>query len=95
MLREAQRASAMGRSDERDSPFFRLGVMMERLVLDPATALECEPVELGLAIQRCRACECDVVCGNWLARTAARIEAPPVFCPNADLFARLRVGCLF
>lgn len=75
--------------EEFDRPFPRLGEMMERLALDPVVALQCAPATLGNAIQRCQACRADMPCGEWLGRAAARIEAPPTFCPNAELFAQL------
>ena len=77
-------------SDEYDRPFLRLGEIMKRLALDPVAALQREPASLGAAIQRCQACQADAVCGDWLARAAARLQAPPMFCPNAEVFLTSR-----
>lgn len=79
-------------SEEYDRPFPRLGEMMERLALDPVAALQSEPAALGAAIQRCQACPADSICGDWLARAAAKIKSAPAFCPNADAFPALREG---
>jgi Family of unknown function (DUF6455) len=86
--------------DEFDRPFSRLGEMMERLGLDPIAALQCEAAALAPAIYRCRTCESDTVCRDWLARSAATVEAPPAFCPNSGLLTDVRgkrppadIGC--
>lgn len=86
--------------DEFDRPFSRLGEMMEHLGLDPIVALQCEAAVLGSAICRCRTCESDTVCRDWLAQAAPPIGAPPAFCPNSELLTELRgkrppadVGC--
>ena len=88
----------MDQRDDFDLPFPMLGEMMQRLGLDPLVALQCEPQAFGLAVQRCQACRC-AYCRDWLA-PAGTVQAPPVFCPNADLLARLRgrrppadIGC--
>jgi hypothetical protein len=81
----------MSPSDEFDRPFPRLGEMIERLALDPVEALRCEAAALGSAIQRCQACECDAICREWLAGSAATtVDAPPAFCPSAALLVGLR-----
>lgn len=80
----------MCRSGEFDCPHVRLPEIMEGLRLDLLVALRSEPAAFAAAIARCRTCESDTACRDWLAQAGPTIESPPAFCPGAGLLAGLQ-----
>ncbi|SLN23108.1 hypothetical protein ROJ8625_00917 [Roseivivax jejudonensis] len=45
--------------------------------------------EINDAVLACAGCSQPYACESWLAKMAAPQPAPPEYCRNADLFARL------
>lgn len=64
-----------------------LGEMMERLGVDPALT---GGAPLAAAARACRACPEGAACRRFLDAPPGPGTAPPAFCPNGGLFARLR-----
>lgn len=70
-----------------DAQARRLDDVMERLGIDPATAVRLESgTAFAEARRACIDCPQDRKCAAWLDASII-LEAPPVFCPNAGFFA--------
>jgi len=70
-----------------------MGGMLMVLNVDPGKLCKSAPSEeVRQAITRCLACPTDDVCGRWLRDPERRKSAYHAFCPNADLFDRVRHG---
>ncbi len=68
-----------------------MSAMMERLGLDPAAAArEGGGAALAAASRRCLACGAVEECRTWLDGPAD--PKAPAFCPNGEVFERLRAG---
>lgn len=63
----------------------RLGIDLEAAVLSGEMPFD----EVSEAVLRCAGCANPGDCAHWLDRNEARAEAPPVYCRNRALLARL------
>jgi hypothetical protein len=61
--------------------------MMGRLGFDAETLARTK-LDVNSVFHACQNCLADEVCHDWLARAPKSIKGAPVFCPNAECFAR-------
>jgi hypothetical protein len=65
--------------------------MMQRLDIDPAGAiLPQSSLSYFTALHRCESCPCKQACRNWLDDKPTAVNAPPRFCPSADILFELQ-----
>jgi hypothetical protein len=82
---------AMLTFDRSDRQMKNFNAMTTRLGIDLAElSRESLGYTLVSAIRRCRGCDAGEVCRDWLARAEPQLQKAPAFCPNAQLFARVR-----
>jgi Family of unknown function (DUF6455) len=68
-----------------------MGGMMMILDIDPAKLCKNVPGrKIQQVISSCLLCPTDDVCGRWLRDPDRRKDAYRAFCPNADVFDRVR-----
>lgn len=65
-----------------------LGIDLEERALRGEVSIS----EIDDAVFACVGCTQPHACETWLARMAAPQDAPPAFCRNTELFARLAEG---
>ena len=63
------------------------GVDLEQSIIDGRASVD----DLTDAVLSCTRCSDPAHCSDWLARQTQPVAAPPSYCRNADLMARLRV----
>ena len=68
-----------------DTMATRVGLDLEASILDG----EVRPDDVVDAVLSCRECSAPGACEAWLATHDLPQKAPPHYCRNADLFARL------
>lgn len=77
--------------DKAERRLTNMSEMMDRLGLDITLLAYGRPgMDLRSATHSCRYCRADDMCRDWLARMDQSIDRAPAFCPNAELFARMR-----
>lgn len=68
-----------------------MGAMVRKVGVDAdEVARASGDPQLAAAARRCLQCEAATACGSWLERQVDGEATPPAFCPNGDLFARVR-----
>lgn len=73
-------------ADLLDRTATRLGLDLEELSLSGAISID----EISDAVLRCVGCTNPEDCAHWLERDEGKVVAPPVYCRNGELMARLK-----
>jgi hypothetical protein len=76
----------MNLCESADRKIANMTQMLTRRGIDPAEFARDVPAVAARAIMTCQQCGAGDICRDWLARTGARIERVPAFCPNALRF---------